>query len=403
MTSKRVSTPVILCWHRFGPYHHARAKAAARRLPLTGLEISTVDKVNMWAPVEGTNGFELIRVFPDHDIDTLPTTALREGIVRALEEVDPSVVVVHGWATRDALAVLCWALRQRKPAIMMSASTAWDAPRRLHTEWVKSRIVRLCSAALVGGTPHAEYMASLGMPRERIFTGYDVVDNRHFARGAETARGQAARLRRERGLDERFFLASARFVEKKNLFRLLEAYARYRAATGAGAWDLVILGDGELRTDLEAHRARLGLEAHVSMPGFRQYDELPVWYGLASCFVHASTVEQWGLVVNEAMAAGLPVLVSNRCGCAQDLVREGVNGFTFDPYDAEGLAELMHRIAHGGLDLEALGRASREIIADWGPERFADGLARAAETARSVPGPRPTLVDRALLEFLVRR
>ncbi len=403
MNKIRAVKHVCVAWRRFGPYHHARARAAARRLPLTGLEISTVDKVNLWAPVEEANGFELVRAFPDRDIDMLPAAALYNGIARALEGVDPAVVVVHGWATRDALSVLTWALRQKKPAIMMSESTAWDGPRRPHTEWIKSRILRLCAAALVGGSPHVAYMASLGMPRERIFTGYDVVDNGHFARGADAARGRADELRREGGLAERFFLASARFVPKKNLFRLLEAYARYRATAGIGAWDLVILGDGELRTDLEAHRARLGLERHVSLPGFKQYDELPAWYGLASCFVHASTVEQWGLVVNEAMAAGLPVLVSNRCGCAQDLVREGANGFTFDPLDVEGMARLMYRMAHGETDRAAMGRASREIIADWGPERFADGLARAAEVALSVPRPRPILLDRALLELLLRR
>lgn len=122
-----------------------------------------------------------------------------------------------------------------------------------------------------------------------------------------------------------------------------------------------------------------------------------------SCFVHASTSEQWGLVVNEAMAAGLPVLVSNRCGCAADLVREGVNGFTFDPYDVEEMTRLMFRVAHGDVDRAALGQASREIIAEWGPERFAVGLEQAVEAALSAPAPKPSLLDRALLWALIHR
>ena len=73
----------------------------------------------------------------------------------------------------------------------------------------------------------------------------------------------------------------------------------------------------------ERERSALGLDNDVIFPGFIQYDELPAYYGLAKAFIHASTVEQWGLVVNEALAAGLPVLVSERCGCAPDLVREG--------------------------------------------------------------------------------
>ena len=406
--TNRCHARTVLPWHRFGPYHHARARAAAKRLDLVGLEISTVDKVNMWAPVKEADGFELVRAFPAQDVDELSQGAIRERIGEVLDRIDPGVVVVHGWATREALAILEWAVARGRPAITMSASTAWDAPRRLHTEWVKSRLVRLCSAALVGGTPHVAYMESLGMPRERIFTGYDAVDNAHFARGAEkvlsTDQTGASRDRRRK-----FFLTVGRFIGTgpdagvKNHFRLMESYRRYRRLAGGESWDLVILGDGDLRPQLEAYRTQLSLEPFVAMPGFKQYDELPTWYGLASAFILPSLKDTWGLVVNEAMAAGLPVVVSNRCGCAQDLVREGVNGFTFDPLDVEGLARLMHRMAHGDVDREAMGRASREIIADWGPERFADGLARAVEVALSAPRPRPTLLDRMILEALLRR
>ena len=107
----------------------------------------------------------------------------------------------------------------------------------------------------------------------------------------------------------------------------------------------MILGDGHLRPQLTRRVEQLGIAEDVLLPGFKQYDELPAWYGLAGAFVLASTTEQWGLVVNEAMASGLPVLVSERCGCAPDLVEDGVNGFTFDPYDVEGLAGLMQRVA----------------------------------------------------------
>lgn len=103
------------------------------------------------------------------------------------------------------------------------------------------------------------------------------------------------------------------------------------------------------------------------------------------------------------MAAGLPVLVSRRCGCAADLVTEGVNGFTFDPLDIDGLAALMQRLAHGDADGTALGEASRRIIALWGPGRFADGLEQAVACALARPRPRPGPFDRALLRLLLRR
>ena len=227
----------------------------------------------------------------------------------------------------------------------MSDSARHDEPRRRPREAAKRRVVRLFSSGVVAGDLHKEYACALGLPAATVFAGYDVVDNKHFDRGARAARRAAARWRGRLGLPARFFLASSRFIARKNLLRLLDAYARYRRRAGAGAWGLVLLGDGELRADLERRIARADLAGQVILPGFRQYDELPAYYGLAGAFVHAATSEQWGLVVNEAMASGLPVLVSERCGCAPDLVSEGVNGFTFDPCDVDQLAGLMQRVA----------------------------------------------------------
>jgi 1,2-diacylglycerol 3-alpha-glucosyltransferase len=111
----------------------------------------------------------------------------------------------------------------------------------------------------------------------------------------------------------------------------------------------VLLGDGPLKETLFHQVARMGLTDRVRFPGFKQYDELPIFYGLASAFIHASSSEQWGLVVNEAMASRLPVLVSERCGCAPDLVQNGVNGFTFDPFDIKNITDRMLQLSGGGL------------------------------------------------------
>jgi len=165
---------------------------------------------------------------------------------------------------------------------------------------------------------------------------------------------------------------------------------------------LVLLGDGPLRSSINNQLSTLNLQNHVPLPGFKQYPELPVYYGLASAFIHASTTEQWGLVVNEAMASGLPVLVSNRCGYAIDLVQDGRNGFTFDPYDVEALAQLMLRLTETPKHrLAEMGDASREVIANWGPVRFPDGLARAIQAALDAPSIQPGWIDQLLLRALL--
>ena len=114
-----------------------------------------------------------------------------------------------------------------------------------------------------------------------------------------------------------------RFGQKKNIPSLVRAYALYYGRSreeGDQAFDLVIAGDGELRGEIEATVAASGVEDKVKLLGAVDYSTLPWLYQNAQAFVHASTTEQWGLVVNEAMAAGVPVLISRRCGCAPDLV-----------------------------------------------------------------------------------
>ena len=203
--------------------------------------------------------------------------------------------------------------------------------------------------------------------------------------------------RAELRLPERYFLAVARFVPKKNLPLLLEAFASYRATAGDASWDLVLVGDGPLRGNLEQRIRQQGLEGAVQLQGFLQYEKLPALYGLASAFILPSTSEQWGLVVNEAMAAGLPVAVSSACGSAEDLVQKGVNGWTFEPTDLPSLANLLAEIASCPA-LERMGRASQTIISRLDASAFGEGLLQALQVARSVrqqrswrPWPNPLL------------
>ena len=138
------------------------------------------------------------------------------------------------------------------------------------------------------------------------------------------------------------------------------------------------LGDGPLRQALNSQLSTLNLNEHVHLPGFKPYDELPVYYALANAFVHASTTEQWGLVVNEAIASSLPVIVSDRCGCAPELVNG--NGFTFDPTNEHELtARLLEMASLSDEERKHLGDNSYRIAANFAPERFGEGLERASQ------------------------
>ncbi|MCS4155843.1 glycosyltransferase involved in cell wall biosynthesis [Salinibacter ruber] len=371
---------------------------------VTAIEIAGKSATYDWEKVDGSGHFRRKTLFPDTDSSTVGRRDLQVEMSSTLDEISPEAVATSGWAYPRALAALWWCYDRGVPAIVMSESSERDFQRSWWREWGKMQVVRHFGAGLVGGTPHQTYLRELGMREDRIFKGYDAVDNDHFATGARSAQNNAQATRRKYSLPHRYFLASARFVPKKNLRRLIEAFARYRAHAPSGReWELVLLGDGPNRNAVEEVIDTEGVRESVHLPGFKQYDVLPVFYGLAGAFVHASTREQWGLVVNEAMACGLPVLVSDRCGCALDLVDEGGNGFTFDPYDPSALARLMVRVAHGDVDRERMGAVSQDIIAEWGPERFATGLRKATEAALHAGPPSFSLSDRLLTRGLMYR
>jgi glycosyltransferase involved in cell wall biosynthesis len=397
---------VAVVFHHIGPYHHTRLNAAANRLSVTGVEWSAKG-YDAWGTAEVPARYHKISLFPEATPHYPAGAQLRQALSSMLEQVTPDVVAVNGWNNFGSLAAANCCVERRIPMVVMSESARQDEARTWWKEMIKRRIVDFYSAALVGGQRHVEYLVELGMPRDRIFTGYDVVDNEYFRQRAEEVRSQRSEVRQNYGLPANYFLASARFIEKKNLTSLIRAYAEYRdrlkgtGVTDAGynkgaPWDLVLLGDGPLQENLNSQLSTLNLHSHVHLPGFKQYDELPVYYALANTFVHASTSEQWGLVVNEAIASGLPVIVSKRCGCVSELVQD--NGFTFDPMNEHELAALLFRMATlSDDDRRRLGDASYKIAANFVPERFGEGLERAARMALELTPNRFGVVDRAFL------
>jgi glycosyltransferase involved in cell wall biosynthesis len=379
---------------RIGPYHHARlcAWAASRPGAINVIEFRPADAVYAWTSVK-EKGDYLRR-----------STHSREELCQALDELQPQVVVCVGYADPEINQAVAWALQREVPLVTCSDSTYDDEPRSWAKEAFKRRIVSVFDAALVAGRRAHDYLESLGLRSERRFQPWDVVDNVYFERGAELSRKDESALRQKLKLPPRYFLCVTRFIPKKNLPRLVEAYARYAMQAGPDAWSLVLAGAGPLETELRAGVGAAGLNRQVHFPGLLPYADLPMYYGLAGAFVLPSVSDQWGLVVNEAMAAGLPVLVSSRCGCAPDLVHEGENGFAFDPENIETLAGQLTRMA--GLDQArraAMGQRSREMIKSFSPEAFAQGLEAAIACALKQRRPDKSWFIRMPINLLARR
>ena len=382
----------------FGPYHVARVNALGQQCETLGIEVAARSSIYEWDRVETATTFERRTLFDVSSSSQLTFADIASRLAAQLDAFAPDAVLVPGWASKAALAALRWSLARKVPAVVMSESTVDDSGRSAWKEGLKRRIVRCFSAGLVGGRPQMQYLTSLGMASDIISLGYNAVDNRYFEAGAIQARRQAPLLRAQLDLPPRYFLASARFIEIKNLIGLLEAYAMFRQRRPHSSTKLVLLGDGQLRASIESKITDLKLTGDVRLPGFKQYGELPAFYGLAEAFIHISRVEPWGLVVNEAMAAALPVVVSRACGCAIDLVADGRNGYVVDHDDLGGVAARLERLDISSPDeLAAMGRRSQEIVRQYAPEQFGKGAVAAAEAAVGRDSPANGIGRRILL------
>ncbi|HEY5551418.1 MAG TPA: glycosyltransferase family 4 protein [Opitutaceae bacterium] len=388
-----------IIWGNWGPYHHARftalrSAAAALGVDVRGVELVPRSDIYEWQSIAGSDAVWRLPV-NEREMDFRPLRLARM-LRPLLRREHPVVVFVPSyWHWSLECNLLARAVGAR--IVMMNESHAGTERAQGLKRWIKRQIVRRFHAALVGGTPHKRHFASLGLAENLIATGYDAVDNDFFARKAAKVRQDAASARSQWGLPLRYVLSLGRFVEKKNLATLVEAHAmRCADASDTVVPDLVVVGSGPLDGALREQCRASGIEVversgkppfpdpgapagpRAFFYGFRQIEENPVFYALAEAFVLPSAKEEWGLVVNEAMACGLPVIVSRTAGCAEDLVRDGGNGWTFDPSSPGDLAACLARLNESEAERARMGARSVEIIAAWGCEAFAAGALAAA-------------------------
>ena len=285
-----MTAPRLLCWIVVNatPYHVARFRAAAKQVgwELCLVQLTEMDDFPILQAQQGAaDGFGLRTLCPRTPASQIVGRRLKSHLIECLNELRPSIVCINGWSFGGGISTLSWCLSHRVPVIMMSESTASDERRYWWKEAIKRRVVRLCSASLVGGLPHQDYAIELGAPPDSVFSGYDVVDNRHFQSGAIAARRNDMELRKELGLPLRYFMACSRFSRKKNLFGLLQAYARYRERCRDEPWSMVLIGGGELKDELIAHCGTLGLPRVCSVSGTQELSGAPklLWSGERFC------------------------------------------------------------------------------------------------------------------------
>jgi 1,2-diacylglycerol 3-alpha-glucosyltransferase len=376
---------VVTIWSTYGDYHAARVRALAE----SGFEVVP------FAHCEYESAYPLFRARPDSLIvvnrcagDQINRLLSCWRTWRLLRIHRPEIVLTAGYERTESLAACLYARTSqghsggRRPiVIVMLDNRADDHPRNRLVELIKSAYVRVFDGFLASGSDTRDYLKGLGVPDSRIELGYDCVDNETIATlvAHHRATSQGAS---EKG---RYFLCVTRLITVKNLPRVVHAYHSYLQllSDSENPIPLVICGDGPERGSIEDLIQLLGLESLISLIGEAAgIDAVASQLAFCSALILASTSETWGLVVNEAMAAGCPVVVSRQCGCARDLVEQGVNGFIFDGEQSDELARYMVWLHSNPGLLEAMGRRSKEIIAGFTTARFASSASKLAISAR---------------------
>jgi glycosyltransferase involved in cell wall biosynthesis len=241
---------------------------------------------------------------------------------------------------------------------------------------VHRQLLRHYAAFLNIGGSNRDFYLHNGVPPEKIFFAPYCVENERFASAAEALRPERAALRDGWGIapDAFTFLFCAKFIDKKrplDLLKALEIAARDRRVPKNGL-HLLMVGDGELREECERFVHEHGVP--VTFAGFLNQSELPRAYTAADCLVLPSDHgETWGLVVNEAMACGLPAIVSDRVGCHPDLIRQGLTGAVFPFGDSAALAEQLILFAGEPAKSLLMGEEARKLISRYSYQELLKG------------------------------
>jgi glycosyltransferase involved in cell wall biosynthesis len=363
---------VALVWAQYADYHVDRCTAVAQRLvgraDVIAVELATASHTYAWEPAGAVPGARKVTLFPGAMVEDIPLFRRFLAQFRALRRCR-AVFFGVGYNEPDVI-VLSWLLRLLGvTVVMMTDSKFDDKPRRARFELFKQFVLLPYNAAIVAGKRQAAYVRMLGFRHRRVLPGYDVVS-------VERIRAQAARPLAPHGkpFAQRPFVFVGRFVEKKNVERLLDGFALYVAQAGAKARRLQLVGSGPLEAQLRRRVEVLGIADRVDFLGFRSSADVSGLMADGLALLLVSTVEQWGLVVNEALAVGLPVIVSHPVGARDLLVRNLVNGFTVGPRSPESMAEAMLETGRSETAWRAMVEASHAMAWLGDCERFADAV-----------------------------
>jgi glycosyltransferase involved in cell wall biosynthesis len=320
-------------WDQFSPYHVDRcehvAHALRERVEVFGLEIASGSNLYGWPEARATEFYTHITLFPARKFEETKWRERLWSLVRSCLRYRIDVLFVAGYQRPEIFLISLLVRAFGRKVFVMAESKFDDKSRFWLTEILKVCMLAAYDGGFVGGQRSAEYLHFLGFRKRPVAMGYDSVSlDRVRLNSGRNGNGLTV-------FKDRYFLIVARFAEKKNLFAALNAYRNYAQLLGAEARPLHLAGSGPLESEIRDFIRIHGLK-NVLLHGFLNEVQVAQMLKGALALMLPSIEEQWGLVVNEALALNLPVLVSINVGARDTLVRQGVNGFVIEPSNVDG-------------------------------------------------------------------
>lgn len=314
-------------------------------------------------------------LFPNKAIEHIGHIPKTRKLLAALRHHRPEVVYLNGYYDPAYWFVLSYC-KINKIKVVLDFESSEISRRRV---WWKERLKRTflgqCDALVCLGQKAAEYALKLDVSRNRILSTKNVgVDNDALLEIFTREFPLRERRKAEVGLPRYNFLYAGRFVERKNLDTFILAFHEAKSLSENGSeWGLILSGEGNQKPRLQQLIRLLGCESVHWMEPCEWY-EVPIRYTLADVAVLPSTFEPFGFLTNEAMVYSMPVLVSERCGSATDLVIDGLNGFRFDPSSQQDFtSKLLWFMSHPG-KFAQMGGNGKAIIDQWSPDIITEEL-----------------------------
>jgi L-malate glycosyltransferase len=328
---------IVLVWENFGPTHVDRCEAVAKLFGTSrkvyGLELASLSITYEWRP-ETSTGFQKITLFPEKTTN-VSIFCVTKALLTACWRLRPADFFFCHYNLPPIFLTATLLRFSGSRVFAMNDSKFDDCRRGLRREIIKTIFYRPYNGAIASGTRAADYLRFLGIPESRIMLNFDTLSADRIRRSAKIDKAPGGAP-----FEARHFTIVARMVPEKNISLALEAYAIYRTQSYRPR-ELHLCGSGPLEVRLRAETAELGIEEFVIFHGFLQTEDVCSILATTLALLLPSTMEAFGLVVIEAQAMGVPVILSEKCGARDLLVRNGVNGFVLEPDNAAGLAFFM--------------------------------------------------------------